>query len=243
MLSRQGRYQEVAANLRVKEVRISPGERFVICHDPEGAERDAVVRARLLAQLEELIKDTDTLSRAERAEKLRGFIVARHGRHPYLRVTAGGLLRIDAKAVRADEKLDGKYLLRASDPAMTAADIALGYRRMLHVERIWRDMKKQAIDLSPVYDRAEDGNRTDVLLCWLALLLARVTEDACHDTWPELRQELDRIAIGTFTGPAGTFRLRTRITSAQLDILAKLAVDPPPLISQFTPASSWPGPA
>src|SRR6266702_5558339 len=40
-LSRQGRYQEVAENLRVKEVRIAEDERFVICHSPEGAERDA----------------------------------------------------------------------------------------------------------------------------------------------------------------------------------------------------------
>ena len=40
-LSRQGRYQEVAGNLRVKEVRIADDERFVICHNPDGAERDA----------------------------------------------------------------------------------------------------------------------------------------------------------------------------------------------------------
>lgn len=241
-LSRQGRYHEVAPNLRVKEVRISANERFIICHDAEGAEHDAAVRTRLLAQLEELIKGTDTLSRAMRAEKLRGFIVARHGRHPYLRVTAGGLLRIDAKALRADEKLDGKYLLRASDPAISAGDIALGYRRMLSAERNWLDMK-QAVDLSPVYHRTEEGIRAHVLLCWLALLLARVAENACHDSWPKLRQELDRIAIGTFTGPTGTYRLRTKITGAQLDILAKLAIEPPPLISQFAPASSWQEPA
>src|SRR5215831_18685809 len=54
-LSRQGRYQEVAGNLRVKEVRIAEDERFVICHNPEGAERDAAIRARMIAQLKELI--------------------------------------------------------------------------------------------------------------------------------------------------------------------------------------------
>jgi hypothetical protein len=52
----------VSANLRVKEVRISEHERFAICHNPEGAERDAGVRARMLAQLEELIRDSDRLS-------------------------------------------------------------------------------------------------------------------------------------------------------------------------------------
>ena len=76
-----------------------------------------------------------------------------------------------------------------------------------------------------------------MFLCWLALLLARIAESACHDTWPRIRRELDRIHAGTFTGPAGTFRQRTEITRAQRDILAQLKTDPPPRIYQLTPAS------
>ena len=85
---------------------------------------------------------------------------------------------------------------------MTAEDIALGYRQLLEVERGWRDLK-QVIDLRPVYHRKEERIRAHVILCWLALLLARVAENACGATWPELRRQLDRIAVGTFTGPAG----------------------------------------
>lgn len=40
-LSRQGRYTEILGNMRIKEVRISGTDRFVICHHPEAAERDA----------------------------------------------------------------------------------------------------------------------------------------------------------------------------------------------------------
>lgn len=234
-LSRPGRYQEIAASLRVKEVRIGADERFIICHDLAGAERDAAVRARLLAQLQRLIKDTDTLTDAMRAEKLRGFIGARHSRHRFLRVTADGRLRIDAKAVRAEENLDGKHLLCASDPVMTAEDITLRYQRLLDVECRWRHMR-QAIDPQLGYHSTEEGIRAHVLLCWLALLLARVAENACSDTWPKLRHELDRMAVGTFISPAGILRQRTEMTSAQLSILAKLAIDPPPRICQFTPA-------
>ena len=234
--SRPDHYQEVA-NLQVMEIRVGSGERYVLCHDPEAAERDAAVRARMLAHLEKLIGDTDTLSSDMRAEKLRGFTVARHGRHRYLQFTASGQFRIDMSAVGAEEKFDGKYLLRASDTAMTAEEIALRYRQLLDVERSWRNMQ-QVIDPRPGYQHIEGASRAHPVLCWLALLLARVTENACHDSWSKLRQELDRIAVGTFTGPRGTFRLRTEITSAQLDILAKLAIDPPPRISQFTPASS-----
>ena len=235
-LSRQGRYQEVAANLRVKEVRIAEDERFVICHNPEGAERDAAIRARLIAQLKELIDGTDALGKDKRAE-LRGVISTKPGLNRYLRVTPGGLLRVDAAKAKAEENLDGKYLLRTSDPKMTAEDIALGYRQLLEVERGWRDLK-QVIDLRPVYHRKEERIRAHVILCWLALLLARVAENTCGATWPELRRQLDRIAVGTFTGPAGTFRQRTEITPAQAAILEQLGIDQPPRIYQLTPAAT-----
>jgi hypothetical protein len=235
-LSRQGRYQEVAANLRVKEVRIAEDERFVICHNPEGAERDAAIRARMITQLKELIDGTDALARDKRAE-LRGVISTKPGLNRYLRVTAGGLLRVDASKAKAEENLDGKYLLRTSDPAMTAEDIALGYKQLLEVERGWRDLK-QVIDLRPVYHRKEERIRAHVILCWLALLLARVAENATGNTWPELRRQLSRIAVGTFTGPAGTFRQSTEISPAQATILEQLGIDPPPKIYQLTPATA-----
>ena len=235
-LSRQGRYQDVAENLRVKEVRIAEDERFVICHSPEGAERDAAIRARMITQLKELIDGADALSRDRRAE-LRGVISTRPGLNRYLRVTPGGLLRVDASKAKAEENLDGKYLLRTSDPKMTAEDIALGYRQLLEVERGWRDLK-QVIDLRPVYHRKEERIRSHVILCWLALLLARVAENTCGATWPELHRQLDRIAVGTFTGPAGTFRQRTEITPAHAAILEQLGIDPPPRIYQLTPAAT-----
>jgi hypothetical protein len=233
-LSRQGRYQEISGNLRVKEVRISDDERFVICHNPEGAERDAAIRARLLAQLKEKIDGTDKLSAAKRAE-LRGVISTRPGLNRYLRVTPGGLLRIDAAAARAEENLDGKYLLRASDPKLSAADIAVGYRQLLEVERGWRDMK-QVIDLRPVYHRLEQRIRAHVILCWLALLLIRIAETTAGTTWNKITDELGQLTLGTFTGPAGTFRQTADLTPAQRGILASLQIPCPKKIIQAAPA-------
>src|SRR5206468_1273224 len=83
--------QEVTGNLRVKEVRISEDERFVICHDPDGAERDAATRARLLTRLKEMIDGTDKLTATRRAE-LRGVSPTKPGLNRYLRVTPGRLL-------------------------------------------------------------------------------------------------------------------------------------------------------
>jgi hypothetical protein len=140
-LSRQGRYKDVAQNLKVKEVRIADDERFVICFNPEAAERDAAVRAKMIARLEDVIKGSDQLSRDKRAE-LRGVISTKPGLNRYLRATPGGLLRTDAAKAKAEENLDGKYLLRTADPKLSAEDIAVGYKQLLEVERGWRDMKQ-----------------------------------------------------------------------------------------------------
>jgi hypothetical protein len=86
VLSRQGRYQSVRDNLRVKEVRLGQGDgarRFVLCH-PEQAERDRPARP------------------------------ARLGR--WLRQTPGGRLMIDRAKVRAEQRLDGKFLLSTNAP-------------------------------------------------------------------------------------------------------------------------------
>ncbi len=151
----------------------------------------------------------------------------------YLRTTPGGLLRIDTKAIKAETNLDGKYLLRTSDPSLPAEDIALGYKQLLEVERGWRDMK-QIIDLRPVYHRREERIRAHVTPCWLALLLVRIVETTTAATWPSVHRELQRLHVGTFTGPAGTFRQRTELTKPQRDLYAKLQLAPPKAIVELT---------
>jgi hypothetical protein len=231
-LSRQGRYQHVADNLQVKEVRLpDAADRFVVCFNPDAAQRDAAIRAELISQLEGLIAGSDQLSRDKRAE-LRGKISTMPGLNRFLRATPGGLLRTDKARANAEENLDGKYLLRCADPTMSAQDIALGYKQLLEVERSWRDMKT-VLHLRPVHHRLEERIRAHVLLCWLALLLVRVAENATATTWTRIHRELDRIHIGTFTGPTGTFQQVTELTKPARDLFAALHIDPPRTIHQL----------
>jgi hypothetical protein len=232
-LSRQGRYKTVAGNLQVKEVRLPEADRFIICYNPDQAVRDAAVRDKLISALEETIAGSDALTAGKRAE-LRGKISMMPGLNRFLRVTPGGLLRTDKARAKAEENLDGKYLLRSADPQMSAEDIALGYKQLLEVERGWRDMKS-VLDLRPVYHRLEERIRAHVILCWLALLLIRVAENHAGQTWPAMRRELQRTCLGTFTGPAGTFRQRTELTKAARDLLASLNIDSPRKIHELTP--------
>jgi hypothetical protein len=228
-LARQGRYRTVAGNLEVKEVRVDDGtmrDRFVICRNPDQAERDKAVRDRIVAQLEDAIKDSDQLSATDRS-KLAARLQAKRGLKRFLRQTPGGLPRVDRAAVRAEQHLDGKFLLRSSDPTLSAEDIALGYKQLLQVERGWRDMKT-TLDLRPVHHRKEDRIRAHVQLCWLALLLIRVAENQTGDTWRNLRRELQRLHQGTFRGNAGLVDKTSEPTAAQLRILRALGLEAPP---------------
>lgn len=242
-LARPGRYRTVAGNLRVKEVAVAPGgngdgddgaraQRFVVCHNPEQADRDAAVRDRLVAHLRELIAGSDAWT-GRRRDELVGSLKTKPGLRRYLRRTGGGLLRVDAAAIKRESHLDGKWLLRTSDVTLTPEDLAAAYKQLLAVERGWRDMKG-ALGLRPVFHHREDRIRSHVQLCWLALLLLRVVENATDDTWRNVRNELDRMHLVTLATAEGQVAQRSTTTAGQKTILAALELPEPPRFFDFT---------
>jgi hypothetical protein len=96
------------------------------------------------------------------------------------------------------------------------------------------------LDLRPIHHRKEDRIRAHVLLCWLALLLIRIVENQAHDTLRNLRDELQRMHLGTFTGPAGPSQQRTDLTPGQRDILRALGIAQPPLFLHLAAPSRPP---
>ena len=96
-------------------------ERFVVCHNPDAADRDAAVRERLIEHLSGLIEGSDAWT-ARRRDELVGSLKSKPGLRRYLRRTTSGLLR-------------------TSDATLTPEDLAAAYKQLLQVERGWRDMK------------------------------------------------------------------------------------------------------
>jgi hypothetical protein len=244
-LSRQGRYQTVRDNLRVKEVLIGEGDaakRFIICHNPSEAERERTQReetiARLQAELERIAKQRAKARSAKAAEgHTRAECALRD--HPalgrYLRQTKSGRLRIDRQKIAAEERLDGKFLLSTSDPDLSAEDVALGYKNLLEAEHGFRDLKT-TLELRPVFHRLEHRIRAHVLLSWLALLLIRVAERQTNQTWRRIATELGRLHLVTLSGPTGTIAQTTELTDAQRALFAATSVEPPPRITALQPA-------
>jgi transposase len=206
-LSRPGRYRTVRENLRVKDASVGDGDgaqRFVVCHNPGEAERDRARREQRIERVEaELTRLKAQRERAqtpaERAAHQRGECALRDHKtlSRYLRQSASGRLVLDRDKIRAEERLDGKYLLSTSDPSLSAEDVALGYKQLLEAERSFRDLKGTLL-LRPVFHRTDERIRAHVLICFLALVIIRVAETRSGQSWRTIRAELGAIRQGHF---------------------------------------------
>ena len=243
-LSRQGRYQTVRDNLRVKEVRVGEGDaakRFIVCHNAAEADRERTQRdetiQRLQAELERIATQRAKAKNAN-ARELHTRTECGLRDHPalgrYLRQTKTGRLLIDRAKIKAEERLDGKFLLSTSDPDLSAEDVALAYKNLLEAERGFRDLKT-TIELRPVFHRLEHRIRAHVLLSWLALLLIRVAERQTSQTWRRIALELGRLHLVTLAGPTGTITQTTELTDTQRELLAATGIQPPPRITALQP--------
>jgi len=229
VLTRPGRYQEVAENLQVKEVIIGDGERrrrYVVCYNPQEAERQARHRAEVLKELAaeiESLKETTSGSHSKRVCELRAS--GRYGR--YIRLTPSGHPRIDQANVQALAKLDGKFVVHSNDDTLSAADLALGYKQLQRVELAWR-MLKSGLKLRPVYHWAPHRIHAHVALTVLSLRLERIAEQACGDTWRNIRDDLKQIKLAQLLSPNGTVWQVTEPGVNARKRLNSLRIPPPP---------------
>ena len=233
-LSRPGRYHVVEGNLQVKEVRVGQGarsQRFCVCVNPDAKARDAIVRQNLVAYLEGRIEGSDRWPKPRRDE-LVGELRQTPALYRFLRRTKDHKLRIDRGAIARDAHFDGKWLVRTSDDTLSPTDLALAYKQLYQVERGWRDLKG-ALRLRPVFHHREDRIRSHIQLCFLALLLIRVAENATGDTWRNLRHELDRMHLVTLETKEGRIAKRSATTKRQREILAALEVREPAQILDY----------
>ena len=232
VLTRPGRFQEVAGNLRVKEVIVGDGERrrrYVICHNPEEEARQRQHRATVLDELEaelaSLAAAEDGGAHSKRDCSLRSS--RRYGK--YLRMLRSGHLRIDKGAIRRAEKHDGKFVVHSNDDTLDAEDLALGYKQLMRVEQAWRTLKS-SIRLRPVYHWAPHRIHAHVALSVFSLLLERVAERACGDTWRNIRDDLDQIKLARLLGPNGTIWQVTEPGPDARKRLKSLKIANPPAI-------------
>lgn len=228
-LSTAGRYQTVKENLEVKEIIVGNGEarkRYVLVRNPKQLLKDQESRQELLEKLEEEIKAAGA-DKPGPHNKATCKLIAHPSYGRYLRRLKNGAVKIDKAKVKEEEKLDGKYLILTSDDTISAEDVALGYKQLVDVETAFRTLKN-TLELRPVYHRVEERIRAHVLLCWLALLLVRVTEYETGQSWLKVRQELEKLHLGHFEHKKGFVCQRTELTNRQISYFKTLKIKEPP---------------
>jgi len=228
-LSTAGRYQTVKENLEVKEIIVGNGEarkRYVLVRNPKQLVKDQESRRELLEKLAAEIKAAGA-DKPGPHNKATCQLIAHPSYGRYLRRLKNGAVKIDKAKVKAEEKLDGKYLILTSDDTISSEDVALGYKQLIDVETAFRTLKS-TLELRPVYHRLEERIRAHVLLCWLALLLVRVTEYETGESWLKVRQELEKMHLGHFEHKKGFVCQRTELTNRQINYFKTLKIKEPP---------------
>jgi transposase len=158
-----------------------PGERLVVCRNPELAAERARKREELLDATEKALVKVRAMTEKKRnplrgqdkiALKVGAVIDRRHmAKHFDLVIAETGLAwSRKAGAIAAEAALDGVYVIRSSLPAdgFEAADLVLAYKGLSHAERGFRDIKSGDLDVRPIHHRRAHRVRAHVFLCMLA---------------------------------------------------------------------------
>jgi transposase len=88
----------------------------------------------------------------------------------YLKVTKGGLIRIDRGAIREAARYDGRWVIETNDDTISLEDAACGYKGLMVIERCFRSLKRTRIKMSPIHHWAPRRIEAHVKICVLALL-------------------------------------------------------------------------
>lgn len=221
ILGRAGRYQEVADNLHVKEVRVGE-RRYVVCRNPEEAERDATVRRAILESLEAKLRQGAT------------GLVGNRGYRRFLKARGQGF-EIDRDKAAADARTDGKFVLR-TNLDLPADEVALRYKELWRVERLFRDVKS-LLATRPIFHHGDETIRGHVFVSFLALILLheldrRMEQVGRKAEWADIRRDLDALEEIEVSQAGESYWLRTPIREGATAAFRAIGVAIPPAVRE-----------
>lgn len=201
VLSRGGRYHEVASNLRVKEVNLG-SERYIVCVNPEEVKRDKQARRQMVESLAEKLK---------RGAK---GLIGNKGYRRYLKIERDAV-QLDRDRLKQESRYDGKYVITTSTD-LPAGDVACAYKSLWQVEYAFRTLK-DVLRSRPIFHRREANVKGHVFCSYLALCLLvrlrRLLEERGEvPVWGDLIRDLRsfRAMKIEVSGKEDIFRTRLR---------------------------------
>jgi hypothetical protein len=219
VLGRAGRYHEVADNLRVKEVWVA-GRRYIVCHNPEEAVKDAADREAILHALEDQLRQG-----AKRLVGNRGF-------RRFLRITKAAVT-IDQAKVEAEARYDGKFVLR-TNTTLPAAEVAVQYKRLLFVVQFFR-AAKSLLETRPIFHQWDATICGHVFCSFLALVLVDELRRCLGARgwqleWADIRRDLVALAEVEVRDGEHWYFLRTALQGCAGKVLQAVGIAIPPSV-------------
>jgi transposase len=231
VLSRAGRYREVypeggatdPSPLKVKEVMVA-GMRYILCLNEKQARKDAAARQVIVDSLQEKLR-TDPKS-----------LVGNKGYRKYLRIHRDSI-SLDPRKIDEEARYDGKWVLRTTT-TLPAEKVALKYKELWQVERVFRDMKS-VLDTRPIFHQRDEAIRGHVFCSFLALVLHkeldRRLQNAGHDlSWADVTQDLQSLQEITIEDQGKTLAIRSECQGTCSKIFHAVGVAIPPTIREVT---------
>jgi hypothetical protein len=159
-----------------------PGERLIACRNPVLAADRARTREELLAATEKLLApiiarvQAGRLAGAGEIGVAAGKVISKYktGKHFAIAITDTSLAVTRRQAqIEEEAALDGFYVLRTPVPAsqLDAPGVVTAYKNLKYVERDFRHLKADDLDLRPIYHYLEERVKAHVLICMLACYL------------------------------------------------------------------------
>ena len=228
VLTRQGRYRQVAENLQVKEVWVGEGERrkrYVLCCNPVEAERQRQHRLQVLAELDAELRALD--KREDDHPKAACELMASRRYARYLSADWRGRPKLDAAKVKAAEKFEGKFVVITNDETLSAEDVALAYKAGAMIESCFRRMKQTGLQVRPMFHWTARRIEAHVKLCVLALQMQRAAEIRTSLPWARIAHALAALKTVRYGSEGRTIVQRTKIGPDLGDLLKKLGIPIP----------------
>src|SRR5713226_7656520 len=158
-----------------------PGERLIVCRNPDLADERRRKRGELLAATEkDLARVKAAMQRQRNPLRGKDAIGLKVGavlgkrkmaKHFHLAITdtSFDFTRIE-DAIADEASLDGFYVLRTNVPAQSldAAATVRAYKSLAQVERAFRTIKTVELEVRPIHHRLAGRVRAHVFLCMLA---------------------------------------------------------------------------
>jgi hypothetical protein len=220
VLGRAGRYRVVGPRLQVKEVRVDE-RRYVVCYNPEEADKDRRDREAILAMIERKLRSGGVKA-----------LLSNRGYKRFLKVVRQAAV-IDRKKVDRDARYDGKFVLRTTTQ-LPAAEVAAAYKQLTAIERLWREMK-DVLRMRPNYHWQKRNNvKGHIFTVYLALYLSAHLRRKLRDAgvkaqWDDVIRDLSSLRAVTVELGGQRYLMRSPLEGCAGKVLAAVGVKPPPL--------------